>query len=632
MLTTDMAFSILVYMDPVLSIVLLLPPSTAYGQLESVAKNLLDGMSKMLESGKVRFSIFMDGPTLEAASKAARPLMFGRFRKAIEEGFLEILGGGYHDPMLPLFPSELQAMQLEEHRKLLWKHFGIEPNGYFNSSMVWEMEMTELLEKNRFDYALVQESALQDALGRTTPIAGWYSVEDKGSFLRVVPVSENLSRAIANDDFQWQEIAKHYCRDGRSAVVALDVPPQPGDIVPFFERLVDFVETNDLATKTVSCAVNEQLPEGQLSFLLSAGRRIGLPSTAKTCRELLIRRPEVNLLHKSLMTLYRRARSNLKDKQLLEFYKKLLPTMSPIYYRDMPDSEGMRTPFVRWWGFRFLIQAASNLAAKVSFDGIRLEISDYMLDGRKHILAENHSYSFLLDYSSGGSLKMMNGKDSEVNLLGAWRDDGDPTVGFMDFLVPNTDLSPAKLDQLLTDREHILCAGYDYEINRHEKGTDIFLRSEQDVVLVEQKKKVAIEKKYKLSSSGSYFVLDFKITNTLGEFLEKFFGTLLETGLQACCKQQDGIYVNKKKLAFDYRNALIYPDAKTLEIVDWTTSCHVGFKFSEPTALLISPMYSASASAAPEEFQGLRFFPFWKIKLDSGAEKRLRVSVHFSRR
>lgn len=269
-------------MKPVISIVLMLPPSTAYSKLHLVAQNLLSGMCKMLDSGKVRFSIFMDGPTLEAAGKAARPLMFGKFKKAIEEDYLEILGGGFYDPMLPLFPSELQSLQLEEHRKLLWKHFGIEPSGYFNSSMVWEMEMTELLEKNRFEYALVQESALQDALGRTTPISGWFSVEDKGSFLRVVPVSESLSKAIENDDFQWQEIAEPYCRSGKTAVVALDIPPQPGDIVPFFERLIDFVETNELQTKTVSSVVNEQSSEGRISFLLSAGRRIGLPMTAKT--------------------------------------------------------------------------------------------------------------------------------------------------------------------------------------------------------------------------------------------------------------------------------------------------------------------------------------------------------------
>lgn len=619
-------------MKPVISIVLLLPPSTAYEKLDLVAHNLLSGMSKMLESGKVRFSIFMDGPTLEAASRAARPLMFGRFRRAIEEGYLEILGGGYHDPMLPLFPSDLQALQLEEHRRLLWKHFSIEPSGYFNSSMVWEMEMTELLEKNRFEYALVQESALQDALGRTTPISGWYSVEDKGSFLRVVPVSESLSQAIENDDFQWQEIAEPYCRGGKAAVVSLDIPPTPGDIVPFFERLIDFVETNDLQTKTVGSVVNDQRSEGRISFLLSAGRRIGLPSKANTCRELLVRRPEVNLLHKSLLSLFRRSKASLKGKDLQDFYKMLMPAMSPIFYRDLPSGEGMRSPMVRWWGTRFLIKAANQLAESVSFDGIRLVISDFMLEGRKLIWAENHSYSFMLDYFCGGSLRILNAKDTEISILGAWRDDGEPALGFVDFLLPNSDFTPSKLDQVLSDREFALNSEYDYQVKRHDDGTDIQLLSEQHFEWPEQKGLVHVEKEYSLAAAGSDFTLSYKVQNTAFSAFKGFFGTLLEVGLLACGNNKGGIKIDGKELIFDFQNPVIYPDAKSIDIIDKTTSCHVSLKFEQPVALLVSPLFSASASAAPEDLQGVRLFPYWKIDLNSTEDATYKISSHFSKR
>lgn len=623
-------------MKPVISIVLMLPPSTAYSKLHLVAQNLLSGMCKMLDSGKVRFSIFMDGPTLEAAGKAARPLMFGKFKKAIEEDYLEILGGGFYDPMLPLFPSELQSIQLEEHRKLLWKHFGVEPSGYFNSSMVWEMEMTELLEKNRFEYALVQESALQDALGRTTPVSGWFSVEDKGSFLRVVPVSESLSKAIENDDFQWQEIAEPYCRGGKTAVVALDIPPTPGDIVPFFERLIDFVETNDLQTKTISNVVNEQSSEGRISFLLSAGRRIGLPMTAKTCRELLVRRPEVNLLHKSLLSLFRRGAAGLKDKARQEFFLQLMPAMSPIYYRDMPGVEGMRSPMVRWWGSRFLIQAANKLAESISFDGIRLEIADFMLEGRKLIWAENHSYSFMLDYSGGGVLRILNGKNSEFSMLGAWRGDGEPALGFMDFLLPNADFPAARLDQQLFDREGVLNAPYDYQIKRHEDGTDIQLLSEQHFALGEQSGTVQngvvhVEKGFGLSAAGSDFTLNYKIQNAAFAPFKGFFGTLLEAGLLANGDRRGNVKIDGKSFDFDYQEPLIYPDANSLEILDKETSGKLLLEFNEPVSLLLSPLFSASASAAPEDFQGVRIFPFWKIALGNSEETTYGFRVRFTK-
>ena len=616
-------------MKPSLSFVLQLPPSTAYANLESVADNLLSGVLKALDSGKIRFSLFMDGPTLEAACKVARPLAFGKIRKALEEGTLELLGGGFYDPMLPLFPVELQGMQLEQHGKLLWKHFKVEPAGYFNSSMVWEMEMTDLLQKHRFEYALVQEASLQDALGRTTPVSGWYSIDDKGAFLKVVPISETLSRAIAEDNFNWKEIAEPYCRGRKTAVVALDIPPRPSDIIPFFERLIDFVEANELPTRTVSSVVNEQNSEGRLSFLLSAGKQIGLPAAAKTCRDLLVRRPEVNLLHKNLLSLFHRARNSLKEKELLEIYQLLMPAMSPIYYRDMQDSEGMRTPMVRWWGSRFLLKAANRLTELASFDGIRLDIADFMLEGRKFIWAENHSYSFLLDYLEGGILRILNAKNPGNNLLSSWRDDGAPAIGFLDFMLSNTEQKAAKLDLSLSNREGELSSPFDYQVKRHDAGTDIQLLSEQHVKVSDSECLFHVEKTFALSM-GSEFRVCYKLTNNAFTCVKGFFGTLLETGLLACGISDKSILIDGKALKFDFREPLVFPDASVFEIRDKVTECKLRLEFDSKAAILLSPIFSASALAAPEALQGIRVFPFWKLSLESLATTELEFKVHIS--
>ena len=110
-------------MKPTISFVLQLSPSTAYENLEAVARNLLDGLNVIFNSGLVKCSVFMDGPTLEMVRRVAKPLMFGKIRNAIRDGSFEFLGGGFYDPMLPLFPNEIQARQLEMHRELLKKSF-----------------------------------------------------------------------------------------------------------------------------------------------------------------------------------------------------------------------------------------------------------------------------------------------------------------------------------------------------------------------------------------------------------------------------------------------------------------------------------------------------------------------------
>ena len=56
--------------------------------------------------------------------------------------------------------------------------------------------MADVLEHSRFDYALVTEAAVQDALGRSTPVSGWFTLEDRGALIRIVPVSEVLRRRL----------------------------------------------------------------------------------------------------------------------------------------------------------------------------------------------------------------------------------------------------------------------------------------------------------------------------------------------------------------------------------------------------------------------------------------------------
>ena len=144
-------FSILHLMKLTFSFVFQLPPLTFEDDVKAIARNLLGAFDFLLNLSSFRSSFFLDGTVLEAINHAAGPLSIGKIRHGIREGKLEFLGGSYHDSLLPLFPTELQQLQLKMHRKLLRKMFDVEPTGFFNSSMVWEMDMTDLLSRESFE-------------------------------------------------------------------------------------------------------------------------------------------------------------------------------------------------------------------------------------------------------------------------------------------------------------------------------------------------------------------------------------------------------------------------------------------------------------------------------------------------
>ena len=617
-------------MKPTISFVLQLSPSTAYENLEAVARNLLDGLDVLLNSGLVKCSVFMDGPTLRMLRKVAKPLAFGKIKNGIREGILEFLGGGFYDPMLPLFPEEVQRLQLEQHCTLLKKFFDIEPQGYFNSSLVWEMDMTAVLAKSGFDYALVNETAIQDALGRSTPTSGWFTIEDKGSLMRIVPVSVELSRAIENDELNWRQIAEPYCREGKSAVVLLDLPPEPSEIVAFFERLVDFVETNDLQTWPVGYTVNQLEPEGSLSYLMSAGRKLGLPASAKTCREMLIRRPEVNVLQKFFLSLFRRGRDSLSDEKFEVFCDRLIPAMSPIFFRDLANEEGMRCLNVREWGFRYLLSASLSLDSMMSFSGLRVEVCDFLLRGEKQIWMENSNMSSLLDYRAGGVLRLLCHKSSAVNLLNAWRDDGEPSLGFLDCLLPNVDMTPVQIGLALSLREYLLKDPYDYTISRSESGAEVQLLEEQGFTVGGKKGVFRVEKDYVLAPGASSISVKYTLSNSTYMDSKCFFGTIFELGLLG--KSGGRIVIDGFDLKWDGENPLVYPEAKEMKIQDFAQGCIVTMKFDSPESVFVGPVFGASSSAAPEVYQGLRIYPFWRTALTVMDEKKFGISVSVSGR
>ena len=617
-------------MKPTFSFVLQLSPLTPYDNLEAVARNLLDGIDVLLNSGSLKCSIFLDGPTIEMLRKVAKPLAFGKIKDGINNGIIEFLGGGFHDPMLPLFPEKMQSLQLDSHKKLLAKCFDVEPQGYYNSSLVWEMGMTSVLEQAGFDYALVSEAAIQDSLGRATPVSGWYTVEDKGSFMRIVPVADALSMAIENDDLNWRIVAEPYCRDGKSAVVSFDLPPESSEIVGFIERLIDFVETNEVQTWPVGYVVNQLPPEGSLSYLISAGRNLGLPTTARTCREMLIRRSEINLLQKNFLDVYRRARNSLDEKQFDAFCEKLMPSMSPIFFRDLSDN-GMKSLNVREWGFKHLIDASVELDSMSNFSGLRMDVCDYLLQGRKQIVVENPAFSCLLDYHGGGVLRSLFHKDSSVNLINSWRNDGEPSFSMLDCLLPNADMTPMQIDLALAGRDHVLTEPYDYQVRRVEGGAEVQLQEEQGFTMGETQGVLHIDKTFGFDNNAAGFSVSYQISNSVYNQSKFFFGTMFELGLLEK-SLGSGLSIDGTTIKWDRSSPVLYPDASQLTLRDETLKCAIHLKFDTPAAIFVGPIFSAAASAAPEDFQGVRIFPFWRSSLNTGEVKNFKVSVSVSRR
>ena len=54
-------------------------------------------------------------------------------------------------------------------------------------------------------------------------------------------------------------------------------------------------------------------------------------------------------------------------------------------------------------------------------------------------------------------------------------------------------------------------------------------------------------------------------------------------------------------------------------------------KFSAPAAVFVGAIFGASSSAAPEMYQGVRVYPFWRTALTVADEKNFKVTISVSK-
>lgn len=597
-------------------------------EIKAFAKEL----KLFLDRTSIRASLYLPGSILETMVKHT-PQEVAWMKERIQEGRLELLGGGFYDSMPPFFPSRLQALQLKKHSDYVTKVFQVEPNGYFNSSMVWEIGMTELLTQQNFNYTLVNDDNLQFALGRTTPVSGWFTTEDKGTMVRLISVSTALSKAFTEESSIFEEEVHKVPQNDKCVVATLEVPLTDLSKIPaFFVSLEEKLTMFEWQTWTVSHIIEQQTSEGKVNLVSALGPNLGLPAGAYSCRELLIRRPEINFLHKSLLAIHRYAVEKLQGKDLETIEEMLLPIMAPLFYRDLHGDEGIRNPGVRWKAHKNLIEVVTALERFESFDGLRIEVTDYLLDGQKQVWVNNSEISFLIDHARGAYLRSLNYKPSGVNLISAMRDDGDISVGFIDHFLPNKISSISAFQSAVEDRQGVLTLPSDYEIKREAESVQLLFHSEQAFVTPETQHIFHIDKSYSLHSKHSSFDLAYRLTNSTYLDFKGYFGTELELGMRGFDPKTQLMKINGKKISLIESVPILYPNAEIFELQDRLLAWFLRFEFNRPTRVLISPIMGMNQFASPQAVQGLRIFLFWDVALTALESDSFEMKIKLSKR
>ncbi len=141
------------------------------------------------------FSFHVSGFLLKWWEKNS-PKIIELLGKMVESKQLELVTGGFFEPILTAIPREDRKEQVLRHKDYLKKLFGVTPVGLWLTERVWEQHLVEDLVELGIKYVVVDDRHFLVSGFDKKDLYGYYLTESDGRRLAVFPIDEILRYAI----------------------------------------------------------------------------------------------------------------------------------------------------------------------------------------------------------------------------------------------------------------------------------------------------------------------------------------------------------------------------------------------------------------------------------------------------
>jgi len=143
----------------------------------------------------VRVSLHYSGPLLEWLT-AERPIFIERLRDLVTAGQVEMLGGGWAEPVLASLPERDRVGQLTRMAREVERVFGARPRGAWLAERVWEPSLPTSLAAAGYDWTILDDAHFRAASIPEGQRWGAYTTEDQGSLVRLFGTEQGLRYLI----------------------------------------------------------------------------------------------------------------------------------------------------------------------------------------------------------------------------------------------------------------------------------------------------------------------------------------------------------------------------------------------------------------------------------------------------
>ena len=162
---------------------------------EAYEKCYLPFLETIKEFSKIKFSIHNSGPLYDWMLENAKDYL-DVLRGLVKRGRLEVMGGGYYEPIMPIINDEDKRGQLKLMNEFIKKEFSLAPQGLWTAERVWEPYLAKIIHESGLKFTFLDDTHFRYAGLNQKDFFGYYTTEEAGKPLFVFPIAKSLRYKI----------------------------------------------------------------------------------------------------------------------------------------------------------------------------------------------------------------------------------------------------------------------------------------------------------------------------------------------------------------------------------------------------------------------------------------------------
>jgi hypothetical protein len=415
---------------------------------------------RTLAAHNVKFCLHASGILLEWW-KENDPELIKIISEGVEKGVIEIIGGGYYEPVLASIPDKDRLRQLEMLNAALKRLFGKYPSGAWITERVWQPDIIKDLKEAGLNYAFLDDFQFFQAGISPDDIDNIFRTEYGGQYFDVFPIHERLRYKIpfAEPDESLDEVLYLNGRHSKLSVM-FDDGEKMGGWPDTYEWVYGKDGNKGWLDKFINGAnyngnyseINFELPSDVLKssadtiqarvpvyLPMSSYREMGewtlsiekrrdyeeiraknpsAPLSGGIWHSFLTRYPEANLHHKRMLNLSRKINYsvNIRRKHIKEALNELLKSQAnDAYWHGVFG--GIYLPHLRR-GIHSALISSYRLYKEEIKEPVEKEYYDFDSDGEKEIQLSNNYWLIIYKPSAGSFIALDYIKKDLIHSLG----------------------------------------------------------------------------------------------------------------------------------------------------------------------------------------------------------------------